>query len=58
MIKNWAPWLAVLLVNILYYLNLAAGRRRFESLLVSDWAFADSGTFTGRSDVHIPDQVW
>lgn len=41
---------------VLYYLNLPVGIRRFKSLLVSDLAF--SGTFTGRSGVHIPDQVW
>lgn len=42
----------------LYYLNLPARRRRFESLLVSDLAFIASGIFTGRSDIHISEQVW
>lgn len=52
MIKNWAPWLGVLLVNVLYYLNLPA-RKKIESLLVSDLASIVSWIFKGRFYIYI-----
>lgn len=57
MIKNWAPWLDVLWVNV-FELFKSSSSKRLESLSVSDLAFIASGIFTEGSVIHISEQVW
>ena len=51
MIKNWAPWLDVLWVNVFVLFKSSSSEKI--GITVSDLAFIASGIFTEGSVIHI-----